>query len=174
MMTTHVARRVYLASSSAIRTTVSRIGQTPTRTVADAPRSFAQCWYSSSRPNGKIFKLGGGGVGKEELTPERMEQIMEEQAAQLQAEKEARTVFPDWKPGQRKRPLIKTYDLEEFERELIPEKYADNPLWTLRDKRCGALAIKVGMMPVWDDWGVRHACTILWLDRNIVSQPWLK
>ena len=23
-------------------------------------------------------------------------------------------------------------------------------------------------MPVWDDWGVRHGCTVLWLDRNIV------
>jgi large subunit ribosomal protein L3 len=50
----------------------------------------------------------------------------------------------------------------------MPEKFVDKPVWTLRDKRCGALAIKVGMMPVWDDWGVRHACTVLWLDRNVV------
>jgi large subunit ribosomal protein L3 len=64
--------------------------------------------------------------------------------------------------------LIKTHSLEEYERALMPEKYKDNPIWTLRDKRCGALAIKLGMMPVWDEWGVRHACTVLWLDRNMV------
>lgn len=85
----------------------------------------------------------------------------------MQDEQDAKK-FPDWKPGQRKRPLLKTYSEETFERALMPENFVDNPIWTLRDKRCGALAIKVGMMPVWDDWGVRHACTVLWLDRNIV------
>jgi len=36
------------------------------------------------------------------------------------------------------------------------------------DYRCGALAIKVGMMPIFDTWGVRHPCTVLLLDKNVV------
>lgn len=73
--------------------------------------------------------------------------------------------YSDWKPGERKRSLLVSYRLEDFEYELDPNAEAK---WTLRDKRCGALAIKVGMMPVWDDWGERHACTVLFLDTNIV------
>jgi len=93
---------------------------------------------------------------------------MDDEEARMIAEMEAKK-YPNWKPGQRKRPLIKTHNEEEFERELLPENFLDNPIWTLRDKRCGVLAIKVGMMPVWDDtWGVRHPTTVLWLDRNIV------
>ena len=106
-------------------------------------------------------------MGVDGMSQEEMKKIIEEEEAKMIAEEEAKK-YPDWKPGQRKRPLIKTYNKEEFDREFYPEKYVDNPLWTLRDKRCGDLAIKVGMIPVWDDWGVRHACTILWLDRNIV------
>ena len=119
-------------------------------------------WYSSTTHVSKIHGMGVDGMSQEE-----MKKIIEEEEAKMIAEEEAKK-YPDWKPGQRKRPLIKTYNKEEFDREFHPEKYVDNPLWTLRDKRCGALAIKVGMIPVWDDWGVRHACTILWLDRNIV------
>ena len=118
--------------------------------------------YSTSTPFGKIHKVGG-----EDMTKEEMQKIIDEEVA-LMEQKELEKTYPNWKPGERKRPLMKTYSLEEFERELLPEKYADDPLWTLRDKRCGALAIKIGMMPVWDDWGVRHGCTVLWLDRNIV------
>jgi len=137
------------------------------------PRQLGQCvpvitnsqqsWYSTSPPVWKIHSFGGDG----DLSPEEMQKILEEEEAKMKAEQEAKQ-YPDWKPGQRKRPLLKTYNLEEFERELMPEKFADKPIWTLRDKRVGALAIKVGMMPVWDDWGVRHACTILHLDRNLI------
>jgi large subunit ribosomal protein L3 len=130
---------------------------------AAAATPSSNCWYSSTTMVSKIYGMGGG----EELTPEEMKKIIEEEEDKMKAEVEAKK-FPDWKPGQRKRSLIKTYSLEEFERELMPEKYADNPIWTLRDQRSGALAIKVGMMPVWDEWGVRHACTVLFLDRNIV------
>lgn len=119
--------------------------------------------YSVSASTQKIHGFGGD----KELSLEEMKKIIEEQEAKIKAEEEARK-FPDWTPGQRKRPLLKTYSEEEFLRELMPEEYANDPIWTLRDKRCGALAIKVGMMPVWDTWGVRHACTVLWLDRNIV------
>ena len=118
--------------------------------------------YSTTTPTPRIHKIGG-----DNLSPEEMQKIIDEEHDLMEAEKLEKT-YPDWKPGERKRPLVKTHSLEEFERELMPEKYADNPLWTLRDKRCGALAIKIGMMPVWDEWGVRHACTVLWLDRNVV------
>lgn len=121
------------------------------------------CWYSQTTSRPKIHGFGGD----KEFSQEEMQKILEEQEAKMKAEEEAKQ-YRDWKPGQRKRPLIKTYSEEEFMRDLMPEKYTDDPIWTLRDKRCGGLAIKVGMMPVWDDWGVRHACTVLWLDRNIV------
>ena len=169
MLTSRVARfaaagsrRQLILGATGVSTASSSITATkyPLAAVTNPPQSPQ--WYSSSTPVSKIIKMGDS-----DMSPEEMQKILDEEEAKLQAEKEAKT-YPDWKPGQRKRPLIKTYDLEEFERELNPEKFADKPLWTLRDKRCGALAIKVGMMPVWDDWGVRHACTILWLDRNIV------
>lgn len=123
--------------------------------------------YSTSSSVLKIHSFGGGDDEKK-LSAEEMQAIMDAEEAKMLAEKEAKT-YPNWKPGERKRPLIKTHSEEEFLRELTPEKFIDNPIWTLRDSRCGALAIKVGMMPVWDEkWGVRHPTTVLWLDRNVV------
>jgi large subunit ribosomal protein L3 len=126
--------------------------------------SISSTNYSTTTPQYKIHSIGGD---KDGFSQEEMQKIVDEEEAKMQKEVDAKT-YPDWKPGQRKRPLITTHSLEEYERALMPEKYADNPIWTLRDKRCGALAIKIGMMPVWDEWGVRHACTVLWLDRNLV------
>lgn len=37
-------------------------------------------------------------------------------------------------------------------------------------RRTGALAMKVGMIPVWDKWGQRHATTVLQLDECKVVQ----
>jgi large subunit ribosomal protein L3 len=140
---------------------------TPQRLLAAGTTTADRClaWYSSSSPVSKIHGLGGGGGDK--LSEAEMKKLIEEAEAEMMATEEAKK-YPEWIPGQRKRPLITTSSEEEFERALMPEKFKDNPIWTLRDKRCGALAIKVGMMPVWDEWGVRHACTVLWLDRNIV------
>jgi large subunit ribosomal protein L3 len=157
-----------LASRSLVRvlrsTTPRQLGQSLSPAIVPNNNSQQQsCWYSTSAPVWKIHSFGGDG----DLSAEEMKKILDEQETKMKAEQDSKQ-YPDWKPGQRKRPLLKTYNLEEFERELMPEKYADNPIWTLRDKRCGALAIKVGMMPVWDDWGVRHACTVLHLDRNMV------
>lgn len=126
--------------------------------------------YSTTSPGFKIHTFGGdeNDPNKKELSEEEMQEIIDAEEARMLAEQEAK-LYPDWKPGQRKRPLIKTHSEEEFERDLMPENFVDNPIWTLRDSRCGALAIKVGMMPVWDEaWGVRHPTTVLWLDRNIV------
>lgn len=139
-----------------------------TRALRSVPRHLVggSAWYSSSPIAGKIHSLGGDDDGKQ-MTPEEIQKILDEEEAKMKAAKKAKQ-YPDWKPGQRKRPLISTIHEEEFERDLLPDKFAGNPIWTLRDKRCGALAIKVGMIPVWDDWGVRHACTVLHLDRNLV------
>jgi large subunit ribosomal protein L3 len=145
-----------LAATAATRTCVQQ--QQPHHALQQQQLHY----YSTSTPVSEIIKMGDG-----KLTPEEMQKIMDDEEATMMEEQQAKE-YPDWQPGQRKRPLIKTYSLEEFEREMMPEKYADNPIWTLRDKRCGALGIKAGMMPVWDEWGVRHACTVLWMDSNIV------
>ena len=127
------------------------------------PYPKLRCWYSQSAALKKIYGFGGDN----DISEESMQKILEDEEKRM-IEQEAAKKFPDWNPGERKRPLIKTYNEEEFLRDLMPEKYVDDQIWTLRDQRCGALAIKVGMMPIWDDWGVRHGCTVLWLHRNVV------
>lgn len=139
----------------------------PQLPAAATTRSVNKYSYSTTTPSWKVHSFGGEDSDRPKLSEEEIKKIIDAEEAKMKAEADAKT-YPSWQPGERKRPLLKTYSEEEFERELMPEKFIDNPLWTLRDKRCGALAIKVGMMPVWDDWGVRHACTVLWLDRNIV------
>jgi large subunit ribosomal protein L3 len=99
-----------------------------------------------------------------DMTDEEAEKIIEEELAKFEEIAKSKE-YPDWKPGERKRPLLMSYRLEDFEYELDPDR---KPKWTLRDKRCGALGIKVGMMPLWDDWGERHPCTVLYLDTNTV------
>jgi large subunit ribosomal protein L3 len=100
------------------------------------------------------------------LTEQEILQILDEEERKLeQAEKEK--FVENWRPGMRKRPLQTSFNLEDFEYELEPEKHT--PRWNKNlDKRSGALAIKVGMMPVFDDWGIRHPCTVLLIDRNVV------
>ena len=114
--------------------------------------------YSSTSYVCKIDKINT------DMTDEEAEKIIEEELALIREEQEAKFV-PNWKPGMRKRPLQVSYRLEDFEAELDPNATTK---WTLRDKRCGAVAIKVGMMPWWDDWGERHATTVLYLDTNVV------
>lgn len=114
--------------------------------------------YSVTLPTFKIETINW------DLSEEEAEKLLDEEMAKLE-EQAASKDYSDWKPGQRKRPLQMSYRLEDFEYELDPNS---KPKWTLRDKRCGALAIKVGMMPVWDEWGERHPCTVLYLDTNIV------
>mmetsp|Transcript_18485 Transcript_18485/g.26091 ORF Transcript_18485/g.26091 Transcript_18485/m.26091 type:complete len:405 (+) Transcript_18485:166-1380(+) len=99
------------------------------------------------------------------LTQEEIGKMMDEELAKMKEEAIAKQ-YLDWKPGERKRPLVVSNRLEDFEEELNPDKSVRK--WALRDKRCGALAIKVGMMPLWDDWGERHPCTVLFLDTNVV------
>ena len=107
-------------------------------------------------PLGKIYSVNS------DLSDEEIQKIIDAELAKLEAEKIEKQ-YLDWKPGERKRPLVISHRLEDFEDEL-----GDEPRWTLRDKRCGALGIKLGMMPIWDGWGERHPCTVLYLDSNVV------
>ena len=100
----------------------------------------------------------------DDMTDEDIDEMFQEEIAKYKKQEEDRFV-PNWKPGMRKRPLQYTYDEEEFEYALDPTL---EPRWTHLDRRCGLLAIKVGMMPLFDDWGVRHTCTILFVDQNTV------
>ena len=74
-----------------------------------------------------------------DISEEEAMKILEEELALLQEAEDAK-FLGDWKPGLRKRPLVSTKTLEEFEAELEGKS-----IWTLRDKRCGALGIKLGM-----------------------------
>lgn len=98
-----------------------------------------------------------------DLTEEEMKAEIAKEMAKLDEIEETKK-YKDWKPGHRKRPLFMSYNQKDFEDELHGRTSWHPNL----DKRCGALAIKVGMMPVWDEWGERHACTVLFLDRNVV------
>lgn len=68
-----------------------------------------------------------------------------------------------WIPGQRKKELQMSYKLEDFPDEKNPSKWRSH-----LDRRCGALGIKLGMMPLWDAFGTRHPCTVIYIDSNIV------
>lgn len=137
------------------------------------------CCYSTTPPclkknddnDNSDNSLGSGikTLHADDLTDEQAAQIVDEELARMQEERDEKFAVPpeDWKPGMRKRKLVAGRHLEEFEREMYPDRF--QPKWTLRDKRCGALAIKVGMMPVWDPlWGERIPTTVLFVDSNVV------
>ena len=97
-----------------------------------------------------------------DLSEEEIQKIIDAELRKM-ADEKLEKEYRDWRPGQRKRPLVVSYRLEDFE-----EEASGASRWTLRDRRCGALGIKLGMMPVWDGWGERHPCTVLYLDSNVV------
>lgn len=117
---------------------------------------LTSCYYSTTTLCNKI-QSNRDGISQAELE-EQMNQAIEE-AKQEELEK----YNPNWKPGYRKKPLSFAHNISDFENEHQPDS------WIPRlNRRCGALAIKVGMMPIWDDWGERHACSVLYLDSNVV------
>lgn len=98
------------------------------------------------------------------MTQEEAAAAMADAEAEVAARAEAKLQAErDWVPGTRKRPLRVSYDLADFDLDGPPK-------WTPRDRRCGALGIKVGMMPVWDEWGERHAATVVFVDTNVVME----
>jgi large subunit ribosomal protein L3 len=121
-------------------------------------RTFAT--ISATPPLSKIYKINST------KTDDEIQAIIDAELQKLADEKE-RKEYRNWKPGQRKRPLVISYRLEDFEEEEARIS-GIKTRWTLRDKRCGALGIKLGMMPLWDGWGERHPCTVLYLDNNVV------
>ncbi|KAL7495876.1 hypothetical protein ACHAWT_004209 [Skeletonema menzelii] len=112
--------------------------------------------YSTTTPTHKVFSLNS------DLSDKEIQAIIDKELSLMEEEKIEKE-YRNWKPGQRKRPLVMSRRLEDFE-----EEASGTAKWTLRDKRCGALGIKLGMMPVWDEWGERHPCTVLYLDNNVV------
>jgi len=42
--------------------------------------------------------------------------------------------------------------------------------WSPDSRRCGVVAVKCGMMSLWDKWGVRRPITVLWIDECHVTQ----
>ena len=68
-----------------------------------------------------------------------MRTIIDAELQKMDDEK-LRREYRDWKPGQRKRPLVVSRRLEDFE-----EEASGATRWSLRDKRCGALAIKAAL-----------------------------
>ena len=115
--------------------------------------------YHSSPRSAKIES------NNDKLTQAEMEQIMDEAVSDLHAEQQAKlnTNFTKPIPGQRKKPLVLAHSMDQFQYEHDPQTWLPQS-----QKRCGALAIKLGMMPVWDQWGERHACTVLFIDSNVV------
>jgi large subunit ribosomal protein L3 len=108
------------------------------------------------------------------MTADEMRRILEEEEALLE-EAERSKVVRNWRPGMRRRPLEVSYRIEDFGPGPAGEEGAEGEPsprhhpWTLRDRRTGALAIKVGMVPVFDaSWGVRYPCTVLLVDENVV------
>ncbi|KAL7436489.1 hypothetical protein ACHAXM_005219 [Skeletonema potamos] len=124
----------------------------------DVPPPISSCnrLYSSTAPTHKVFSLNS------DLSDTEIQAIIDKELKLMEEEKLEKE-YKNWKPGQRKRPLVISHRLEDFE-----EEASGTAKWTLRDKRCGALGIKLGMMPVWDEWGERHPCTVLYLDSNVV------
>jgi len=141
------------------------------------PRVIACRYYSTTallseqKKDSDSTTTDGSGISTlhTDMSAEEAEKIIDQELKRMQEEDDDKyAVRPeDWKPGMRKRKLVVGRDLEEFEREMFPDRF--QPKWTLRDKRCGALAIKVGMMPLWDPvWGERMPTTVLFMDQNVV------
>jgi len=55
-------------------------------------------------------------------------------------------------------------------RRHFAQRPATNTSQLQKERRTGALALKVGMLAIWDAWGERHAVTVLQLDNCVVVQ----
>jgi len=130
----------------------------------------------SDTAESELLLLEYEGVNIDSLDPDEIRRILRQEEAELLEEERSESDRRDrWKPGMRKRPPQSAIELRVFEQLFAAEgeEGADKRQlqpWTLREKRCGALAIKLGMLPVFDaeKWGVRYPCTALWLDSNVV------
>lgn len=147
------------AQTSAARTTTTTTtypALLPLSSVFTSTSTSTHHYYSTTTPNPKIQS------NNDKLTQTEMEAEIQTAIQNAQIEEESK-YNKAWKPGQRKKPLRFAHTIEEFENEHNPIQ------WISRlNRRCGAMGIKLGMMPIWDEWGERHACTVLYLDSNVV------
>ena len=77
----------------------------PTRTLYKKCNDDDEDEFDSDAPDYET-------INADELTDEQIEAILEEEEAKMEAEAQSK-VFDDWKPGQRKRPLVHSYTLED-------------------------------------------------------------
>jgi large subunit ribosomal protein L3 len=149
-----------LSAAAAAATTTTTNNNNNNTVLPSSCRTFAtnSSTYTSTPPLFKIYSMNS------DLPTSEIQKIIDAELAKIAEDKLAKE-YRDWKPGMRKRPLVMSYRLEDFEEEAsgVPSRW--NPGL---NKRCGALGIKLGMMPIWDKWGERHPCTVLYLDSNIV------
>ena len=152
----HTAPSIASLSASSSSSSTTTTSTSLSAAVALTSQTGSHHFYSTSTPALKI-ESNTTGISQAELEAQLNQAIQE-------AEQEELSKYnSDWKPGYRKKPLSFAHTIEEFDNEHQPDTWMPN-----LNKRCGALGIKLGMMPVWDQWGERHACTVLYLDSNVV------
>ena len=144
-----------LTRSLASSTTSTTSTTTSTRRVIGRDRNKNSIFVPTPRNPKVIASIPEDAVFPNMDSGEYDDMLMDEE------ERERQELAAQWRPGERKRPRQVAYRLEDFD---------PTPKWTTRNKRCGAIGIKLGMIPVWDDWGYRHPCTVLFLDSNVVLQ----
>ncbi|RHZ70255.1 hypothetical protein Glove_273g14 [Diversispora epigaea] len=73
---------------------------------------------------------------------------------------------------QRKGSVLSKYYPRKIERnsDKWESQLQEKLTWTENSIRLGVIAKKKGMMALWDEWGVRHACTVLQLEHVQVVQ----
>lgn len=148
--------RLLVRTLSSTQRQVAKINRPSSQGVAIIGSSSITRNYSVTVPCQKIKSVNS------DLSQAEMQAEIDEELAKLDAIAEEKK-YKDWKPGYRKRPLVMSHNLDDFENEGKLVTWKPQLM-----KRSGALGIKVGMMPIWDEWGERHACTVLFLDNNVV------
>jgi large subunit ribosomal protein L3 len=127
------------------------------------PTSTAYSYFALTNIRSVVYKANST------LSDEEVKQLIDTEMEKLEKDRQDKAkALKKWKPGYPKRPIHTAYKLSDF----IQDEDPLNPIqWKPHlNKRTGLLAIKCGMIPIWDDWGERHACTVLLVDHNVVLQ----
>lgn len=104
-------------------------------------------------------------INCDDMTKEEIQKLVDDALA---SESGGKVSDRNWIPGTRKRPLMISNNYEDLLYE--EDDFNSSKKWSLLHKRCGALGIKVGMTPLWDDWGNRLPCTVVYMDHNVVME----
>lgn len=115
--------------------------------------------FSNSHKLKNIMHINNNNVSENVI-----EKIMNDQVSEYdQQQLDRHNKYNTWIPGTRKKNLQISKNFQDFADESKPSKWRGHI-----DRRSGALGIKLGMIPLWDAFGTRHPCTVLYLDQNIV------